>query len=93
MVIDAPIYILDEPCSALDAINEQKLYMEYDQLLKDRTTISITHRLGATKIANEIIVISSGKMIATGSHDELYGTCQLYRDMYDKQKGWYEYVS
>ncbi|MEA4962406.1 ABC transporter ATP-binding protein [Lutispora sp.] len=93
IAVDTPFYILDEPCSALDAINEQKLYWEYDHLLKGKTTISISHRLGATKIANEIIVISSGRMIAVGSHDDLYETCRLYRDMYDKQKGWYENAS
>lgn len=90
LVADAPLCILDEPCSALDAINEQQLYREYDHLLKDKTMISITHRLGATQIANDIIVISNGTKAAEGSHEELYNTLDLYREMYDKQKGWYE---
>ena len=86
----APIRILDEPTAALDPIVESNIYQMFNKLSKGKTTISITHRLGAAKIADEIIVIDDGYVKEQGSHQELIALNGLYASMYNKQKSWYE---
>ncbi len=49
----------------------------------------ITHRLGAARIANEILVLSNGKIVESGTHKELENAGGLYQEMYEAQKGWY----
>ena len=55
-----------------------------------KTTIFITHRLGAAKIADTIVVIDNGKVKEIGSHEELIKMNGIYADMFLSQKGWYE---
>jgi ATP-binding cassette subfamily B protein len=85
----APLKILDEPTAALDPISESVLYGEFEKLTKNTTTILISHRLGATKLANEIIVIDQGRIVEKGSHEELLEHGNLYADMFNAQKEWY----
>ena len=68
---NAPILLLDEPTSALDAESEAKIQGALDALLKDRTTLVIAHRLATVKSADKIVVLDDGKVVETGSHDEL----------------------
>lgn len=86
----APIRIFDEPTSALDPIIESKIYSLFDKLCNGKTTIFITHRLGAAKIADTIVVIDNGKVKEIGSHEELIKMNGIYADMFLSQKGWYE---
>jgi len=86
----APIKILDEPTAALDPIAESQIYQEFEQLMKGKTTIFISHRLGATKLANEILVIDKGSIAERGSHDELMKIDGMYTRMFEAQRKWYE---
>lgn len=86
----APIKILDEPTSALDPIAENQLYQEFEELMKGKTTIFISHRLGSTKLADEILVIDKGKVVEIGNHNQLMKEKGLYAHMFDSQRKWYE---
>jgi glucan exporter ATP-binding protein len=66
-----PILILDEATSALDAATERKLQMALEEVMKDRTTFVIAHRLATIRNADRILVFDQGRIIETGSFDEL----------------------
>lgn len=86
---DSPLYILDEPTAALDPSAEVKLYSLFAKISENKTTIFITHRLGAAKISDEIIVIDDGKVIESGTHDELMKYQGEYAKMFNEQRSWY----
>ncbi len=85
----APVKILDEPTSALDPISESLLYRDFERLMLGRTTVFVSHRLGSTKLADEILVIGSGRIIERGTHDELMAANGSYAGMFEAQRGWY----
>lgn len=86
----APIQILDEPTAALDPISESRLYEEFKQISRGRTTVFISHRLGSTGLADEIFVLQDGRVAESGSHRELMAMQGLYAQMYESQKSWYQ---
>lgn len=90
LISPAPIKILDEPTAALDPIAESRIYQEFEELMKDKTTIFISHRLGSTKLANEILVIESGEIIERGTHNKLIKIRGVYSKMFESQRRWYE---
>jgi len=85
----APVKILDEPTSALDPISESLLYRDFERLMLGKTTVFVSHRLGSTKLADEILVIGSGRIIERGTHDELMAANGSYAGMFEAQRGWY----
>ncbi len=84
---DAPILLLDEATSALDAESEQKVQQALDNLMKDRTTVVIAHRLATVKKADRIIVLDEGKIVAEGTHENLVKQGGLYKRLADLQFG------
>lgn len=84
-----PILILDEPTSQLDPMAESKLYSEFKNLSKDKTSIFITHRLGSTMITDRILVLSRGRIAEEGTHQALMNLGGIYADMFQSQKKWY----
>ncbi len=82
--------ILDEPTAALDPLAESELYANFDRLTARATTLLITHRLGATKMADVIMVLDGGRIVESGSHNELMRANGLYCRMYSSQRYWYE---
>lgn len=90
LVSSAPLYILDEPTAALDPISESKLYKLFGKVSKGKSSIIITHRLGAARIADEILVVSDGAIAERGSHLELMKKNGIYREMFDAQRSWYD---
>jgi ATP-binding cassette, subfamily B, bacterial len=78
---DAPILILDEPTSSLDAISEEAVFQALRALRAGRTILVIAHRLSTIRDANRILVLHEGKLIAQGTHDELLESNELYRRM------------
>jgi len=79
---NAPILVLDEPTSALDSRTEADLMNCLDELMKGRTTFIIAHRLTTVARARQILVLDEGRLIETGSHDELLQHGQLYPQIY-----------
>ena len=78
---NAPILILDEPTSSLDAISEEIVFAALRRLREGRTTIVIAHRLSTVKDADRILVLDGGRLVAQGRHEELLATSLLYRRM------------
>jgi ATP-binding cassette subfamily B protein/subfamily B ATP-binding cassette protein MsbA len=78
---NAPILILDEPTSSLDAISEEIVFSALKRLRAGRTTIVIAHRLSTVRDADRILVLDGGRIAAEGRHDELLKTSVLYRRM------------
>jgi ABC-type multidrug transport system fused ATPase/permease subunit len=78
---NAPILILDEPTSSLDAISEEIVFAALRSLRAGRTTVVIAHRLSTVRDADRILVLDGGRIAAQGRHDELLQSSQLYRRM------------
>ncbi|MGG7164063.1 ATP-binding cassette domain-containing protein [Clostridium ihumii] len=86
---EGSFYILDEPTAALDPVTETIIYKDFIKILSENPAIIITHRLGAAKLTDKIIVIKDGTNVEFGSHDELMSKESLYRNMYENQSRWY----
>jgi len=82
---DAPILILDEATSHLDAVSEQAVRGALDVLARNRTTLVIAHRLSTVRNADRIIVMEDGRVAETGSHHELLATGGLYAHLVSRQ--------
>lgn len=80
-----PLLILDEATSALDNATELLIQSALDELSLGRTTITVAHRLSTIKHADEIAVISDGRIIEKGSHDELMQNDNMYKKLYEQQ--------
>lgn len=84
-VKDAPILILDEATASLDAESEREIQEELDKLAQGRTTLIVAHRFSTIRNAHRILVFDGGRIVGDGSHEELYATCALYKELYDRQ--------
>jgi ATP-binding cassette, subfamily B, bacterial len=85
IIRDAPILILDEPSSGLDAAAEKVVFDALENLMAGRTSIVIAHRLATVRRADVIFVIDEGRVAEQGSHAELLETGGLYSQLYDLQ--------
>ncbi|MCH9670194.1 MAG: thiol reductant ABC exporter subunit CydC, partial [Gammaproteobacteria bacterium] len=82
---DAPVLILDEATSHLDAVNEQSVRNALEELMQERTTVIIAHRLSTIRDADMIVVLEAGRVIEIGAHDELIAKRGLYSDLVGHQ--------
>ena len=82
---DAPVLILDEATSHLDAVSERAVRTALGDLMRERTTIVIAHRLSTISDANRIIVLDDGKVIETGTHSMLRARGGLYSHLFSRQ--------
>jgi ATP-binding cassette, subfamily B, bacterial len=84
---DAPLLILDEPSSSLDADTEYEIFSHFREMLKGRTSVLISHRFTNVSLADRIIVLDNGSIAETGTHEELMKKKGRYFSMYSKQAG------
>lgn len=88
---DAPFVILDEPTSALDPISEFEIYSKFNELVEDKTSIFISHRMSSCRFCDDIIVFDSGKIIQRGNHDTLIkDENNVYASLYNAQAKYYK---
>ncbi|MCB8816715.1 ABC transporter ATP-binding protein [Desulfosporosinus shakirovi] len=88
---DAPIVLLDESTSSLDADNEQEIQLALDRLMKGKTVLVIAHRLNTIIKADKILVLSQGEILESGNHTQLLLEKGWYARMYteqEKARGW-----
>ncbi|HEX6047066.1 MAG TPA: ABC transporter ATP-binding protein [Pyrinomonadaceae bacterium] len=85
MIRQPRILILDEATSEVDVESEQFIRAALEQLLRDRTTFIIAHRLATVVNADLIVVLDKGEIIDQGTHQELFERCSLYRDLCETQ--------
>lgn len=87
---DAPFIILDEPTAALDPIAEAEIYSKFDQIVGDKTAIYISHRLSSCRFCDKIAVFHEGRIVQTGTHEELLRDTQgKYYELWHAQAQYY----
>jgi len=86
---EAPVLILDEPASSLDADSEYEIFSDLGRITDRRTCIFISHRLSNVRDADRIIVLEHGRIAEEGSHDELMAAGGRYSSMFNRQKSMY----
>lgn len=79
------ILILDDATSSVDTETEQLIQMALDRLMKDRTSFVIAQRMSTVRMADLILVLNAGKIVARGTHRELLTKSELYRMIYEGQ--------
>ncbi len=83
------LIILDEPTASIDPITESEIFERFKQFTKECCSVIISHRIGAAKIANRILVLEQGHLIEDGTHEELMKQQGVYRKLYEIQAQWY----
>lgn len=86
LIKNPDILILDDCLSAVDAKTEVKILDNLKEVLKDRTSIIVSHRISAVKNADKIIVMDNGKIVEEGTHEELKVKEGIYKDIFEKQQ-------
>ncbi len=81
----APILILDEATSQVDAESEHFIHQAIESLIHERTTFVIAHRFSTIISADSIVVMDRGKIVGQGKHDELLASCPIYAQLYERQ--------
>ncbi|HNQ28462.1 MAG TPA: ABC transporter ATP-binding protein, partial [Aquaticitalea sp.] len=85
IIKDPEILLFDDCFSAVDTETEEKILKNLGKVTQDKTTIIVSHRVSSAKNANKIIVLDGGKIIQSGTHEQLLGVDGYYKDLYLKQ--------
>jgi len=83
LLVDPRILVLDDATASVDATTESKIRDGLREAMRGRTTIIIAHRLSTIALADEIVVLDDGRVVARGGHDELASTSEVYREIYE----------
>lgn len=86
LIKDPDILILDDCLSAVDAKTEAKILKNLKEVVKNRTSIIVSHRISAVKDADNIIVLKDGEIVEEGTHEKLKSIDGLYKDIFEKQQ-------
>jgi ATP-binding cassette subfamily B protein len=84
VLADPRVLVLDDATSSVDASTEQEIKLALKEVMAGRTTFVIAHRLSTIALADEIVVLEDGAVVARGTHDELLETSPLYREIVEK---------
>ncbi|WP_079254112.1 ABC transporter ATP-binding protein [Endozoicomonas arenosclerae] len=82
---DSPIYIFDEATSSIDRYSENEIIKKLTRKNLRKTVIFVTHRVKTAKLFDKIIVMKKGKIISTGTHDDLIDSCEVYNKIYSSE--------
>jgi ATP-binding cassette subfamily B protein len=85
----ADLIILDEPTAALDARAEAEVFSRFKSLAEDKTAVIISHRFSTVRMADRIIVLTEGKILEAGTHDELVALGGKYAELFELQAAGY----
>ena len=77
--------MLDEPTAALDPRAEQEMFAQFEALVRGRTAVLISHRLSSARFCDKIAVLDGGRLVQTGSHEELMREGGVYRELFEMQ--------
>jgi ABC-type multidrug transport system fused ATPase/permease subunit len=83
LIVDPRILILDDATASVDATTEAQIRLGLREAMRGRTTLIIAHRLSTIALADEIVVLDRGRVVARGEHDELLETSAVYREIYE----------
>lgn len=83
------IMILDEPTASYDALAEERIYRQFNDLAKDKTVIYISHRLASTRFCDRILVFDEGEVVEEGTHEQLISQNGKYADLFNTQAKYY----
>ena len=86
---ESQIIVLDEPTSALDPKAEYEVFKQFRQLLQGQSAVLISHRLSTVKMADRIYVLSKGRIIENGTHEELIQLDATYAQLFETQAQYY----
>ncbi|WP_255802344.1 ABC transporter ATP-binding protein [Treponema denticola] len=86
---NADFLILDEPTSALDPIEESLVLKRFISLIKNKTAVIISHRAGLCRLVDRVALMKEGRLLALGTHDALFSSCEEYRMLYSAQADLY----
>ena len=84
------VLVLDEPTAALDALAEDRMYQEFNEMVKGKTAIFISHRLSSTRFCDKIVMFEDGRIIEEGTHEQLINANGKYSNMFQVQAQYYK---
>jgi ATP-binding cassette subfamily B protein len=84
------VVILDEPTAALDPLAEANIYTHLNEMIQDKTTVFISHRMSSCRFCEDILVFDEGQLVQRGTHDSLVNETGLYQKMWQAQAAYYQ---
>ena len=86
---DAPFVVLDEPTAALDPVSEAQVYEGFHEMVKEKTSVYISHRMSSCRFCDDIVVFDEGRIVERGSHEDLLAKQGWYARMWNAQAKYY----